>query len=173
MVNVCVDDLDFRTDEFGRLQLNPIYAQTAVATFTHTLTGSAGVYEDISELPDLAVPETGLYLVTFAAHGNATNTAASPGTVVGTAVSAALYKNDVLVPNTETTLEINSQGSSSVDQPALQLHGSGSCSQVLSLVKGDLLEIWAARNSDPGTTTQVLSNSQGRCRITALRLGSA
>lgn len=167
---VCVDDRDFQTDPNGRLQLNATAVMTAGATFTHTL-GGTNVFEEITELGDLILPEDGLYEVTFDAQGNATNTPAGPGTIVATAATAALYKNDVFVANTETMLQLNSQGSSTVDQPALQMRGTGSCTVTVQCVAGDRLSLYGKRNSDAGTTTQIVSNSNGRTRITAVRLG--
>lgn len=169
---VCVDANDFQTDPNGRLQLNPSITQTASLTFTHTL-GGVNTFEEITELGDLIVPLDGLYEVTFDAQGNATNTPAAPGNIVATAATAALYKNDVFVPNTETMLQLNSQGSSTVDQPALQMRGTGSCTVPVQCVAGDRLSLYGKRNSDAGTTTQIVSNSNGRTRITATRLGSA
>lgn len=167
--SICVDDDDFDVVG-GQLELKPQFAQSVPANFTHVLGGAPDVYEQIAELPSVIITVEGTYLVTMDAHGNATNTAAAPGTVVGTSVAAAIYKNGALIPNTETRLITNIQGSSTVDQPALQLHATGSASRVVTLLVGDTLQVWGSRNADPGTTCQILSNSTGRTRITATRL---
>lgn len=169
---VCVDENDFQTDPNGRLQLNPTVVQSGAVTFTHTL-GGVNTFEEITELGDVVAPVAGLYEVTFDAHGNATNTPAAPGTIVSTSITACLAKNDVLVANSEAMLQLNSQGTSTVDQPALQMHGAGSCTLPLQLAAGDRISLYGKRNSSAGTTSQVVSDSSGRCRITLIRLGSA
>lgn len=170
MASVCVDNDDFDVVD-GRLKLKPTFVQSVAANFVHVLDGAADVYEQIGELPTVIIPVDGTYLVSFEAHGNATNTAAIPGTVVGTSVAAALYKNGALLGNTETRLITNIQGSSTVDQPALQLHATGAATRVATFAAGDTLQVWGSRNADAGTTCQIVSNSTGRTRITAVRLG--
>jgi len=153
--------------------LKAVFAQTAAVTFAHTL-GGVGTYQDINEVPDLVIPADGVYLVTAEAAGNATITQASPGTVVNASVSMALFKNNVIVPNTETRVILNTQGApvAGETEPALQLHGSGSVSRYVSCVAGDTFQLYGARSSDPGTTSQILSNNLGRSRISAHRIGA-
>lgn len=152
--------------------LKSVFAQTAAVSFNHTLTG-LNVYQDINEVPDLVIPADGTYLVTVDAVGNATNTQAGPGTVVTTSVAMALFKNNVMVPNSETRLMLNSQGApvAGETEPAYQLHGSGSASRYVTCVAGDTFQVYGARNSDAGTTSQIVSNSNGRTRISAHRIG--
>lgn len=152
--------------------VNAVFAQTAAVTFAHTL-GGVGTYQDINEVPDLVIPEDGFYEVTATAVGNATITSAGPGTVVNASVSMALYKNNVIVPNTETRLIENTQGAPvpGETEPALQLHSSGTVSRIVSCAAGDTFQIYGARVSDPGTTSQIISNGNGRSRISAHRIG--
>lgn len=170
MATACADLTDFKTDG-GLLKLRTHYAQTPAASFAHVLDGPQNTFEEITELGELDITVPGFYEVTFDAQGNATNTSAAPGAVVATTATAALFRNGALVPNTETMLQLNSQGSSTVDQPALQMRGTGSATQVVQLAAGDKLTVWGKRNSDPGTTTEIVSNSNGRTRITAVRIG--
>ena len=152
--------------------LNAVFAQTAAVTFSHTL-GFVGTYQDINEVPDLVIPADGFYEVVAEAAGDATITPAGAGTVVNASVSMALYKNNVIVPNTETRLILNVQGAPSPGEtePALQLHGSGSVSRIVSCAAGDTFQIYGARVSDPGTTSRILSDGFGRSRISAHRIG--
>lgn len=171
--SICVDSSDFRVDPVNnRLKLKPTYYQTPANNFVRTLSGTAGIYEQVTELPGLVIPTAGIYLIGWSGCGNATNTAASPGNIVSTSCACAVYQNGVLIPDTETRMMLNSQGTSTVDQPSLQLHGTGSGQQIIQCAAGDTLTLWAQRNSDPGTTTQILSSSGGRSRITATRIGS-
>lgn len=171
MANVCYDTNDFQQDGGGRLQLNPHVLRSATENFTHTLDGANGVLEEIAEIAPLVVPVAGLWVVTWDVHGNVNNTAAAPGTAVATNVFAALFKNDAIVIGTETAVGINSQGAAVTAEPGLQLHMTGSGTDVLDLAVNDELSLYAARASDAGTTTQVLSGPTGRTRIRAWRLG--
>lgn len=174
MANACVDANDFQTDSGGRLQLNPEYLQTPTLTFTRTLGGAANVYAQIPDIAPLAVVVPGLYLVSWDAHGNATNNPNSPGTPINSCALAGLGLNGALVGGSETMLALNSLGGSpSIAVPALQIHGSGSGSRVIQLAAGDLLSMFGARSSDAGTNTEMISNNQGRCRITAVRIGTS
>ena len=144
--------------------------QTAVATFSKTLTGASGTFEEITEIPDLVIVEPGVYLVEWDMHGQATNTAAGAGTPVNTAAMGALYKNDVLVPNSETMLMLNTQGNAVTAEPALQLRSTGSGKQIVTCAANDILELWAARSSSAGTTTTIESGTLGRTRLVATRI---
>lgn len=174
MANACVDANDFQTDSGGRLQLNPEYLQTPTLTFTRTLGGAANAYAIIPDIAPLVVVVPGLYVVHWDAHGNATNNPNSPGTPINSCALAGLGLNGALVGGTETMLVLNSLGGSpSVNIPAYQIHGSGSGSRVLQLAAGDQLSMFGARSSDAGTITEMRSDNQGRCRITAWRIGTA
>lgn len=171
MADVCVDDVDFKVTN-GQLQLNPHTLRSATSNFVHTLDGVNGVMEEITELPALVVPVSGVWVVAWDIHGNANNTAAVPPNNVATNVYGALAKNDVIIVGTETAVITNSQGIPSTNQPSLQLHATGSGTDIVNLAAGDQLSIYAARASDPGTTTEVLSGPTGRTRIRAWRLAS-
>lgn len=174
MVSICVDQTDFKVDPSnGRLQIKPTYYQTPAVGFTHVLSGAQDVYEQVTELTGLTIPTAGIYEIGWTGVGNATITGAGPGTIVAVAAACAVYQNGVLIPNTETRMILNSQGSPTTDQPALQLHASGSGTRVIQCAAGDVLTMWAKRVADAGTTTQILSNNAGRTRIAAVRLGSA
>lgn len=151
--------------------LKSVFVQSSAVSFAHTLTG-VGAFQDINEVPDLLIPTDGVYDVMAEASGNATITGAAPGIVVGAGVTFALFKNNVLVANSETRCILNSQGSSSADQPALQLHSSGAVRRLLSCVAGDTFQLYASRNSVSGTTSQIVSGSDGRSRLSAHRIGA-
>lgn len=174
MANACVDSNDFQTDSGGRLQLNPEYLQTPTLTFTRTLGGAANTYAIIPDIAPLVVVVPGLYVVTWDAHGNATNPPNAPGTPINTCALAGLGLNGALVGGSETMLQLNSLGGSpGIAIPSMQLHGSGSGHRVIQLAAGDLISMFGARSSDAGTTTEMISNNQGRCRITAWRIGTS
>ena len=172
VASVCADSTDFAVDsDNGRLKLNPHFAQNNVESFVFTLDGDQNTFEKVTDFDDVVVPVDGYYMLTADAHGNATNTSAAPGTVVNSECSFQVRRNNSPIAGTETMLISNVQGTSTVDQPALQLHGSGSCTRAVFLSAGDRISLWAKRNSDPGTTTEIISNDRGRCRITLVRFG--
>jgi hypothetical protein len=174
MASICIDSNDFKVDPSnGRLQLKPVYYQTPATNFDHLLSGANGVYEQITELNGLTIGVAGIYDLNWTGVGNANNTSTAPGNIVNTSCACAVYQNGVLIPNTETRMMLNSQGSSTVDQPALQLHASGSGHRVIQCAAGDVLTLWAQRNSVGGTDTHILSSGGGRSRISAVRRGSA
>lgn len=169
---VCADDVDFAVDAGnGRLKLNPHFAQNNPESFVFVLDGDQDTFEKVTDFDDVIVPVDGYYTLTADAHGNATITSAAPGTIVGAQCSFQVRRNNSPIAGTETMLQLNSQGSSTVDQPALQLHGAGSCTRAVFLNQGDAISLWAKRNSDLGTTTTIVSDTQGRCRITLTRFG--
>lgn len=145
--------------------------QSAAVSFAHTLTG-VGTYQDINEVPDIVIPTDGIYVVTADAVGNATITQAGAGTQVDASVSMALFKNNVLVPNSETRLILNTQGITTTTEPALQLHSSGSVTRFVTCVAGDTFQLYGARNSAAGTTSQIVSGTDGRSRLIAYRIGA-
>lgn len=172
--SVCADSTDFGVDvDNGRLKLSPHFVQNDVESFVFTLDGDQNTFEKITDFDDVIIPVSGYYYVTMDVHGNATITPTVNPNIVQAQVSAQLRVNNSPVAGTETMIQLNSEGSSTSDQPALQLHGSGSSSRVVFLTLGQRLSIWGKRNSDPGTTTTIVSDTQGRCRITAMRFGGA
>jgi hypothetical protein len=172
--SVCADETDFAVDtDNGRLKLSPHFVQNELENFVFTLDGDQNVFEKVTDFDDVVIPVSGYYYVTMDVHGNATITPATPPNVVGAQVSAQLRVNNSPIAGTETMIQLNSQGVSALDEPALQLHGSGSSSRVVYLTLGQRLSIWGKRNSDPGTTSTIVSDNNGRCRITAMRFGGA
>lgn len=173
MANACVDPNDFQTDVGGRLQLNPEALQTGLTTFTRAIPGAANVYSEIitAEVNFLTVVVPGKYVVAWEAQANTTITTAAPGIGVSASASVAIGKNHAVVGGTETLCSTVIQGSATTQEPALQTHGTGSGTRVLDLVAGDIISMFMSRNSDPGTTSEIISNSQGRSRITMWRIG--
>jgi hypothetical protein len=152
--------------------LKAVFLQSSAATWTHSIVAANGVFEKITELPNLAATVPGLYFVTADAVGNATIPVNAGGSAVAAAVSFYLAKNDVLVPNTETQIPLVSQGNPTVAQPALGVQNEGSASRIVQLAAGDFLSIWGMRNSGAGAVSQILSSNAGRTRITAIRIGA-
>lgn len=167
---VCADDVDFAVDsDNGRLKLNPHFAQNNPASFVFTLDGDQDTFEKVTSFPDVIVPVDGYYNMTADAHGNATITGGQ--IVVSTQASFQVRRNNSPIAGTETMLQLNTRGSSPSDQASLQLHGSGSCTRAVFLTAGDAISLWAKRNSSGGTTTEIISDDNGRCRITLIRFG--
>lgn len=170
--SACADSQDFQLDD-GKLQLLPHTLRSATVSFTHLLDGPDGVLEEITEIAPLVIPANGAgkWVVTWDIVGNANNTPAAPPTAVATHVFGALFKNDAIVTGTETEVITNSQATTTTAQPGYQIHATGSGTDILDLVAGDQLSLYAARLADAGTTCEVLSNTTGRTRLRAWRLG--
>lgn len=150
--------------------LKAVYLQSAAVTFTHNLTGASAAWEKVTEVPDLTIVVAGVYEVSWMGRGTAT----IPGSTaaVSTSTSCALYKNGVLVPATETQLTLVSQGVASTAEPALQMQGSGGSSVVVTCNAGDTLSLYAMRQAVASGTNSIISNTDGRCRLTARRIGA-
>jgi len=171
VTSVCVDEDDFQVEAgTGRLQLAHHFVQNNPEAFSFTLDGANDVFEKITDFDDVIIPVDGYYIVTMDARGETVITGAGPGTVVATAVSAQLRVNNVAVAGTETMCCVTTQGAPTNDQPALQNQGTGSCTRTLFLTAGQALSMWGKRNADAGTTCLILSDDDGRCRITATRI---
>jgi hypothetical protein len=149
-----------------------VFLQTSAATWTHTIAAASGTWEKITELPNLTATVPGLYWVTADAVANVTIPANAGGSNSAAAASIYLAKNDGMVPNTETRVNLESQSNPTTAQPALQLHGTGSVSRMVQLAAGDYLSLWTQRASTASATTEILSNNVGRTRITAHRIGA-
>lgn len=154
------------TEPFTPLHL--VY-QTASIDFTHAITSGTAVWEEVTELPDLDVPEPGLYLISWTARGIAVIPTANAGNVHNTGTTVGVYRNGVLLPNTETLMTLVSQAAAVTTEPALQMQGSGSGIQLVQLAAGDDLTLWAKRTNTTGTNS-IISNSDGRCRISVERV---
>lgn len=171
VTSICVDEDDFQVDpDNGRLQLNHHFVQNSPEAFVFVLDGAQDVFEKVTDFDDVVIPVDGWYIVTMDARGYAAITPATPGTVVAAQVVAQLRVNDAPVAGTETMLCTTSQGSPDTNEPAFQTQGTGSCTRTLFLTAGQELSLWGKRNSDLGTTSQIMSDDDGRCRITATRI---
>lgn len=174
MANACVDANDFQTDAGGRLQLNPTTEQNASVTFSHELDGVNGTYEEIAAFPNVVVPVTGKYLVTWDIHGYAGVFANTPGVAINQQTMGALSINNVFVAGTETMIaSVNIGGSPSVSLPAESSEGTGSGTRVMDLTAGQQIGIQGAHNGNGTPNCFIMSNSDGRCRVTLVRLGSS
>ena len=176
MANACVDANDFQTDAGGRLQLNPTTAQSASATFSHALTGVDGTYENINELPGVVVPINGLYLVMWDIHGYIALPSPNIGIDLQGQVMGALSIDNVFQANTETmiaTLNEGAPASADEDVPALGQEATGSGSRIFQLTAGQVLRIMGAQSGNGSNDSRILSDGDGRCRITIVRLGSS
>jgi hypothetical protein len=173
-VPVCVDEDDFQVDPVnGRLELNHISASNVVEAFTFVLNGAQDVFEEVTDFDPVLIPETGWYTVTMDVRGYAAVQEVGPGSVVAATVSAQMRLDNVVIAGTETMLAAVAQGQPTTTEPAMQNQGTGSCTRELFLTAGQRLEIWAKRNADAGTVTQIISDDDGRCRITAVRNAGA
>lgn len=170
----CADETDFRTDPVtGRLMLDSHFAESSLHTFEFVLNGAQDVFEEVTDLPELVVPVTGLYIVVYDARGKAAVQSVAAGSIVGASVSAQLRIDNVVVPNTERMLAATIQGLPGLEQPALQTQGTGSCTTILQLNAGEGLSVWAKRNADAGTVTSVMSDDDGRTSIVIYRLAGS
>lgn len=170
--SACADSSDFQLSA-GKLQLFPHTLRSNTVAFVHTLSGVNDVREEITEIPPIVVPAGagGLWVVAWDIFGAAQIGSVSPGTVIGAHVFGALYRNDVLIVGTETEVVTNSQNNPTTAQPAYLHQTSGSGTEILNLVPGDQLSLYAARSADAGTLCQVISSAVGRTRMRAWRLG--
>jgi hypothetical protein len=171
VTSICVDEDDFKVDPGnGRLQLEHYFVQNNPEAFSFVLDGANDVFEKVTDFDDVVVAKDGYYIVTMDARGYAAITPAIVGTLVNAQVAAQLRVNNVAVAGTETQLCTTSQGLPDTDQPALQTQGTGSCTRTLFLTAGQALSLWGKRNADAGTTCLIMSDDDGRCRITATRI---
>lgn len=150
--------------------LIPVSVQSAAASFTRNLAGAAGVYEEVTELPGVTIAVPGTYWVEYTARGSATIPAGSGP--LSTSTSAAIARNDVIVGGSETQLVLVSQGTASSAQPALQGQASSSWAGPVVCAAGDVLSLYAMRQPVASGTNSIISNTDGRCRIAAHRIGA-
>lgn len=150
--------------------LTAVSVQSAAQSFLHPLDGPELVWEEINELPGLVITVPGTYVVTFTARAQVVIPEVTTVTNVG--VAARLHVNGAPVPATETTLDLLSQGEATTIEAPLQTHTSGTTSVVVTLAAGDVLTLAGQWFGTPDTTQSILSNAQGRTRITAHRIGA-
>lgn len=145
------------------------YETPQAADFTHAVVAAAGVYEKITELADLDIVEAGVYLV----HFEARTVAVIPGgtAAVNTGNTIALHKNNALVANSETRGSLVSQGAATTTEPALQVQGTATGFALVTCAAGDDLSMYVKRTtSTAGTSNSVISDAEGRAKITAVRI---
>ncbi len=154
--------------------------QSAAATFTHALAGATGVFEKITEVADLTIQESGLYEIGWSVYGSVL-VAAEPINTVGNTTGltfGAVYKNGAVVAGTESvaaSLLVGAYGATGGTLPQEQVQATAGGSQYVSLIAGDVLSLYGGRAfSGPLTTTHsIISNTNGRTGITAMRVRPA
>lgn len=147
------------------------FYQTSAITFSHAIAAAANTYEKITELPDLILTVPGLYIVTMDVVGVATNTGSTAA--ITTSIYAQLRRDGVAVPNTETRLSSVVQGTAAAAQPALGVGSTGSTTRAVQSTGGTALSVWAAYAEDnAASTATITSDTTGRTRITAWRIGA-
>lgn len=148
------------------------YYQTSAITFARTLSSGNDVLETVTDLPALVLATPGLYIVTMDVQGTITNASAAAGAGVSSSMSGYLLRDGTLVPNTETRLSNLIQGNATTTEPALGVGVTGSATRAVFSDGTTQLRIAASRNVAGGSTAVVNSNSTGRTRITAWRIGA-
>jgi hypothetical protein len=148
-----------------------VFYQTSAITFSRTLSSGNDVIETVTELPALVLATAGLYMVTMDVQGTITNMGVASGTV-SSSMSAYLMRDGVLVPNTETRLSNLIQGTASTAEPALGVGVTGSSTRAVFSDGTTQLRVAASRNLAGTSSAAVNSNSTGRTRITAWRIGA-
>lgn len=128
------------------------WMQNPTLTFNHPLTGADRVWEKVSEVPALTVPRAGIWEVDYNARG-----AVSVPTAAGQYVMTGIYKNGALIVGTEA-LVVGTAGAGSGAQ------ATGGISFLHPFTAGDVVELWAFRVGQAGTSA-VVSNPDGRTRI--------
>lgn len=154
--------------------------QSAAATFSHALAGATNTYEKITEVADITIQESGLYEVGWSVYGSVL-IAAEPINTAGNTTGitfGAVYKNGVVIAGTESvaaSLLVGAYGATGGTLPQEQVQATAGGSQFLSLVAGDVLSLYGGRAfSGPlATTHAIVSNTNGRTGITAMRVRPA
>ncbi|WP_039938198.1 hypothetical protein [Streptomyces himastatinicus] len=80
------------------------WVQTGPLSFSHSLSGADGAWEQISEVPTLTIPYAGVWEIAYHAHGNFS--LPSNGAVL--LIRTALYNNSVIIPGSEAVSGIRS-----------------------------------------------------------------
>jgi hypothetical protein len=161
------------------LNVKPMFLQSAAATFTHALAGATGAFEKITEIPDITIQESGLYEVSCSIYGSALIQAEAASATQTTAITfGAIYKNNAVIAGTEcvaaSVLE-GSLGAGAPTEPILQMQATGASSQYVSLVAGDVLNLYGGRafSGSVATAHSILSTTSGRTSLTAMRVRPA
>lgn len=161
------------------LNVKPMTFASAPVTFTHALTGASGAFEDINEVADVTVTESGLYEVAWSIYGSALIEAEPASSTQTTVITfGAVFKNGVKIEGTEcvpaSALE-GSTGAGVQTEPRLQVQGTAGGSQPVSLVAGDVLTIQGGRafSGSVSTSSSIISNTNGRTSLSATRIRPA
>lgn len=149
-----------------------VFYQTSAITFSRTLSSANDVLETVTELPALVLATAGLYIVNMEVQGTITNASAAAGAGVSSSMSAYMLRDGTLVPNTETRLSNLIQGNATTTEPALGVGVTGSATRAVFSDGTTQVRVAASRNVAAGSTAVVNSNSTGRTRITAWRIGA-
>lgn len=158
----------------------PMFLQSAAATFSHALNGTSGAFEKITEVSDLTIQESGLYEIGWSIYGSVL-VAAEPINTAGNTTGityGAIYKNGAVIAGTEgvaASLLVGAYGATGGTLPQEQIQATAGGSQFVSLVAGDVLSLYGGRAfSGPlATTHSIISNTNGRTGITAMRVRPA
>ncbi|MBE3012823.1 hypothetical protein IL992_27090 [Microbispora sp. NEAU-D428] len=147
-----------------RIELSGTWSQTpATLAFRHDLTEAAREWEAVSEVPTLTIPRSGEWEVNFQVRG-AVTIPPNPGPAQqATGVTAAIYKNGVLVNGTELmVVHISEPGNG----PGNHVQATGSRQFMHRFDAGDTIELVARRTTTNGSAA-VVSNIDGRTYVTA------
>lgn len=148
------------------------FFQTSAITFSRTLSSANDVLETVTELPALTLTTPGLYIVNMEVQGTITNASAGAGVGVSSSISAYMLRDGTLVPNTETRLSNLIQGNATTTEPALGVGVTGSATRAVFSDGTTQVRVAASRNLAGASTAVINSNSTGRTRITAWRIGA-
>lgn len=148
--------------------------QSTALTFNHSIAAATGVFEKITEVPDLTIQETGLYKITWQAMGEVTLPGNQSGATPSATTVAAAYRNGAIIAGTETRLDsFLLSASPAVNLPAHGLYVTGSGETFLSLTANDTISLYAKKATNVASTHSVRSDGDGRTRISVERIRPA
>ncbi len=128
------------------------WVQTGSVDFSHSLTGADHADELISEVPQLQIPFPGLWEIAYHARSYIGLTSSA-----SLYVRTALFKNGVLIPNTEALTGIQGANQAIQSTPGQTV--------LETFVAGDVVTLHAYRI---GTgTASIISNPDGRTGVMA------
>lgn len=172
MANVCADGTDFTLDD-GRLKLAPHTYQNAPETFSHPIATTVpdGTYVTITEFDPVVVVVAGLYLVSWNIHGYVALPTPNLGVALNGGIMGGISVNNVFFPGSETMIATVNEGTTTNNFPALGQEGTGGGSMIIQLAANSALRMMGAQEGNGSNDSRIQSDSRGRCRITAVRLG--
>lgn len=136
------------------------WAQNATLTFSHALTGADRTWEEVTEVPTLAIPRPGIWEVDYNARAAVGVAAGGVGAMY---VVVGIYKNGSLIVGTEA-MAAGATGAGNGAQ------ATGGLAFLHPFAAGDTVELWAYRIGQTGAAS-VVSNPDGRTRIMAHWIG--